>query len=69
MFITPPESANHRIPVISTNSLELPFHLTKPASIYLTAENPCYIHYPRVPALVSRSSSTQPNIFVLLATL
>ena len=62
MFITTPKPADHHIPVIyqqSTHSLELPFHLTEPSSIYHSREPLSLSSIVASPALVSRNLSTK----------
>lgn len=62
MFITTPKPANHHIPVIyqqSTHSLELPFHLTEPPSMYHSREPLSLSSIVASPALVSCNLSTK----------
>jgi hypothetical protein len=57
MFIATPNTASHHIPVISTNSLELPFHLTKPEFIiYRDLVSLSHSTIVAFPALLSEAS-------------
>jgi hypothetical protein len=65
MFIKHSQSSQSYIPVISTNSLELPFRLTEPGFVI-------YLSLPKTPVTFNDycpPCSSVRNIFVLLPTL